>query len=444
MRTWVGSLLARRWLEKPILYLLRVWFFPVSRLWAAARSANGDVDKFFAAVPMPVLESKRANIKHLLDNFEAKRAQILKTEHAWREMFFNQRPFPESELHQLERLRLAHRNEYNKTRRSFAHLRKNVTSSVRDCFLNPQQVIDIYGKQNDNQALFGVPDMLPEIEVSQSIIKRHSKNHWLRFASPSARMNDKVYARVLEPIGVSNPPTLIFGHGIGVEFDHWRNTVDFLKYLPQMGIRVIRPEAPWHGRRVPDGFYGGEYFLSTTPLSGFDFFSAQHREWAVLIDWARRTSDGPLAIGGSSLGAQSAQMTSIRANLWPSEYQPDVLFLMTHCAHLWEVALDGDLADIWNLHQPLKELGWNRKATEQLMQRLDPQGEPCMQAEHIISVLGADDGVTPYRSGRRLQKLWELPPENCFSWPCGHFEVPLRIVRDQQPLIRLREILAAC
>ena len=103
-----------------------------------------------------------------------------------------------------------------------------------------------------------------------------------------------MYARVLEPIGVTNPPTLLFGHGIGVEYDHWRNTVDFLKYLPQLGIRVIRPEAAWHGRRVPDGFYGGEYFLSTTPLSGFDFFAAQLKNgqscWIGAIHQQRSSS----------------------------------------------------------------------------------------------------------------------------------------------------------
>ncbi len=75
------------------------------------------------------------------------------------------------------------------------------------------------------------------------------------------------------------------------------------------------------------------------------------------------------------------------------------------------------------------------------MQRIDPEGDPCMPAKRIVSVLGRNDGVTPYRSGRRLQELWELPTENCFEWPCGHFEVPLRMVRQQQPLIRLQEIL---
>ena len=385
MRSPIGNLFARSWLEKPILYLLGTWFFPLSRLWAAARAANGSVDNFFAAVPMEPVEHKRAQIQKLLDNFQIKREQILTTEQKWREAFFSEQQLSPNQLLHAEQLRLIHRNEYNKTRRQFGWLRKYVKSSVADRFATPNEVEAIYGgEQAMPRNLFAVPKSMPNVQVSQSISKRHSRDYWLRFPSPSARMGDNVYARVLEPIGVANPPTLLFGHGIGVEFDHWRNTVDFLEYLPQLGIRVIRPEAAWHGRRVPDGFYGGEYFLSTTPLSGFDFFSAQLQEWTVLLDWARSTSSGALAIGGSSLGAQTAQMASMAANFWPQRLQPDALFLMTHCAHLWEVALDGNLADIWNLHHPMKELGWNRRTTEQLMQKLDPMSDPCMPPDRII------------------------------------------------------------
>ena len=77
----MGGWLARGWMEKPILYLLQYWFFPLSRLWAAARQANGDVDRYFAAVPMQPVESKRAEIQELLTVFEEKRSQMV--EDAW-------------------------------------------------------------------------------------------------------------------------------------------------------------------------------------------------------------------------------------------------------------------------------------------------------------------------------------------------------------------------
>ena len=437
----LGGLVARGWLEKPILYLLQYWFFPISRLWAAARKANGSVDEFFLAVPMEPIEQEREKIQKLLDQFEIKRKQIAATEVQWRVKFFSADDCTEQDLVDAEEKRLAHRNQYNATRKTFRSLRKYVRSSVYNCFASPEQAVQLYSDDKKaDQDLFARLKSMPAVSVSRSIEKRFSNDYWLSFDSPSSRLNDTVYARVLEPKGVVNPPTLIFGHGICTEFDHWRNLLDIVKYLPQLGIRVIRPEAPWHGRRVPDGFYGGEYFLSSTPLGAFDFFTAQHQEWTVLMHWARQTSSGPLAIGGSSLGAQAAQMTAIRANDWPAHEQPDALFLMTHCSHIWEVALDGDLADIWNLHDPLKTLGWNRKTTEQWMQRLDPIGDPCMPAERVISVLGRDDGVTPYHSGRRLQKRWDLPKQNCFVWPCGHFEVPIRMLSQRQPLTRLVEV----
>ena len=62
-----------------------------------------------------------------------------------------------------------------------------------------------------------------------------------------------------------------------------------------MGIRVVRPEAPWHGRRVPDGLYGGEKFIATAPQGAPDLFTSAALEWSVLIDWFRRTTDAPIA-----------------------------------------------------------------------------------------------------------------------------------------------------
>lgn len=442
MNSFIGELVARSWLERPILWMLEHWFFPVSRLWAAARSAGSDVPEFFKAVPMSSSGIETGRIKTHLRRFGDKRQQILTTEHQWQQTFFSESEIGSQALTQLESDRRSHRDQYNATRRGFFHLRKRVTMSVRENFAWPEELEAVYGLDEAGfEALFSPPVEMPEIILSHAIPTRYGRDFWLRFDSPSRRTNDVVYARVLEPAGVENPPTLIFGHGIGVEFDHWRNLVDIVPFFTQLGIRVIRPEGPWHGRRVPDGYYGGEYFLSRSPIGAFDFFSSQHQEWAVLIDWARRTSSGPLILGGSSLGAMSAQMTSIRANHWPSRYQPDAMFLMTHCSHVWEVALDGSLADIWGLHDPLKAHGWDRHLLETWLHRLDPTGRPCVPGERIVSVLGRKDSVTPFASGKRQQALWNLPPENCFNWPCGHFTVPLRMSRHHEPMLLLKQIL---
>lgn len=70
MRSWVGNLIARPWLDKLILLGLKHVFFPLSRMWAAARQAHGEVDAFYQAVPLddvPVNQSKTS--KALIECF---------------------------------------------------------------------------------------------------------------------------------------------------------------------------------------------------------------------------------------------------------------------------------------------------------------------------------------------------------------------------------------
>ena len=134
---------------------------------------------------MQPVEHKRDQIQKLLDNFQLKREQILVTEKNWRDAFFNEQQLSPDELLRAEQLRLIHRNEYNKTRRQFSSLRKFVESSVADRFATPAEVEAIYGGEQGNpQNLFAVPESMPVVETSQSIIKRHSNDYWLRFQKP--------------------------------------------------------------------------------------------------------------------------------------------------------------------------------------------------------------------------------------------------------------------
>ena len=47
------------------------------------------------------------------------------------------------------------------------------------------------------------------------------------------------------------------------------------------------------------------------PLGFIALFQAWVAEVAALIAWARQTSDGPVAVGGVSLGALAAQMVAM-------------------------------------------------------------------------------------------------------------------------------------
>ncbi len=443
IRSPAGRLIARPWLDKLVLYLLKNWYFPLSRLWAAARAAEGDVDRFIQQVPLePPSQSQRKRIAAALRQFERSRLKAFSIEQLWQFYFFGEQAVAEERLPIVEEMRLDFRSDYNLTRKKFIALRKLVKTSVSMQPPTPTDVAGLLGGRGEKLAdYFTLPGQFSRVEVSRAIATGHGRDYWLRFDSPSPKMGDTVYARVHEPAGVSNPPTLIFGHGMCVEFDHYRQLLDEVTQLTNMGIRVIRPEAPWHGRRVLPGHYGGEQLLSKTPLSMFDFVAAQHQEWASIINWCRDNSSGAVAIGGSSLGAQSAKAIAMHATGWPDRLQPDALLLITHSQHLYEAALEGVLSDIWNLGDAMRSAGWHQDSEKVWLQRIDPPQAACVSGEHIVSVLGTQDTVTPYKSAIRQMDAWQVPPENRFSYRRGHFSVPLGMLNDKAPLLRFAGII---
>jgi pimeloyl-ACP methyl ester carboxylesterase len=285
------------------------------------------------------------------------------------------------------------------------------------------------------------PAVTPEITQSRTLPGKLETESWLRFRSPSARVGDDVYARVHEPRGVADPPTVIFGHGICVEFDHWRGLVDETQTLVAAGCRVIRPEAPWHGRRVPPGYYGGERIIATFPMGILDAMTSAVSEWAVLAHWARRTSRGPLGFAGSSLGALTSQLAASAAHDWPEPLRPDALLLITHSGDLGEVVLKGTLADMWSNADAAKRLGWTEPLARELLGHLEPTRAPVVPGRRIVSVLGRNDKVLPFVSGKHLVEQWCLPEENVFIWNRGHFSVPMTLIHNKQPVERFVAVL---
>jgi hypothetical protein len=443
MHSHAGSLIARPWLDRSVAYLLETWFFPLSRLWAAARAAAGDVDAFIRHVPLSEPSpSQRRKISRALNQFERCRLKAYSTEHLWNDYFFGDEPVEDIRLPIVEEMRLDFRTRYNLTRRAFRPLRKLVLTSVYMDPPSPDDVMARFGRNGESvEALFALPTSLPDIEVSRPLPTDDGVDRWIRFESPSKPLGDVAYARVHEPAGVKNPPTLIFGHGICVEFDHYHHLIDEVSELTRNGIRVIRPEAPWHGRRVLPGHYGGEQLLSRLPNSMFDFVAAQHQEWATIINWARDTSDGPVAIGGSSLGAQTAKAIAVRACGWPEHLRPDALLAITHSQHMYEAALHGSLSDIWNLGTVMRDRGWHRDTELQWLEKLDPLGKPCMTGERIVSVIGDRDTVTPTTLVNEQLDFWGVPAANRFHVDRGHFTVPLGLIHDNTPLMAFVDIL---
>ena len=99
MKSPLGKLIARPWLDRVIAYFLQYWFFPLSRLWAAARAASGDVDTFILQVPLKAPSAKqREKIQRALNHFERCRLKAFSTEALWDDYFFGNQDVPENRL----------------------------------------------------------------------------------------------------------------------------------------------------------------------------------------------------------------------------------------------------------------------------------------------------------------------------------------------------------
>jgi pimeloyl-ACP methyl ester carboxylesterase len=446
LRSPAATLIARPWLDSLALSMGRRYFFPLSRLWAMARAAEGNLEHFLTDLPSEKLKSRHLHkLTAALDFFEHSRLKAYMTEQLWQDYLFGSGEVQLERLLIAEEMRLDTRTAYNMTRRSFSPFRHLLQTSVKMTPTTPAQVVERFGENGEHlEELFQLPESFPVVECSRRLPVPRGSDYWVRFPSPSNAMADMVYARVHEPAGVTNPPTLIFGHGMCVEFDHYHNLVDEVADLVELGIRVVRPEAPWHGRRVLPGHYGGEQLLSTAPMGMFDYVAAQHKEWAVLIDWCRQTSSGPVAVGGVSLGAQTAKLIAMRANDWPERLRPDAVLAVIHCSHIAEAVLDGDLSDIWNFSGALREAGWSRELARRWLVRLDPMRQPCVPADRVVSVIGSHDTVTRQEWADHQLDYWQVPQGNRFVYRRGHFSVPVGMIRDTQPLLHFREVLARC
>lgn len=443
-RRAAGMLLAWPWFDGAGLFALKRWFFPLSRLWAAARAANGDPEAFYDAVPLQRRLEHHAELTNALARFEEARAAVNAIEAEWQRVFFATSGESEHYLSAVEAARRDLRHAYNATRRHFRFLLSTAVPRTKFAIETPASVAALYGAAIDDRLkLFAAPATSPAISVSASIPSATGRDYWLKFASPSPRVGDTVVARVHEPPGVTDPPTVIYGHGICVEFDHWRGLVDEAHELARSGYRVIRPEAPWHGRRVTPGSFGGERIIAAFPSGIIDALSAAVQEWAVLARWARETSKGPIVFAGSSLGALTSQLAATHALNWPEDIRPEALLLVTHTGRLGDAVTGGALSNLWADPKEIERAGWTLDAAHRYLSLLDPAETTAVPSGRIVSVLGKRDVILPYAGGTDLVERWKLPQENRFEFDRGHFSVPMTLVRDDRPLKRFAEIVAA-
>lgn len=438
LRGPLGRFILRPWFDALALYLVTRGLMPVSRGWAAAVEADGSEEAYAAAMGWtrrtPAWDRRAvAAVKRAKDAY-------LAADVAWTDALFgaDDPGLDACTRLEIERQHASHR--FMATRGRFMH-RWGRGSGMRWDVRSEREVMHRHGHRLKGRiAAYPAPD-IPPVETSHRARGAYGPEYWLRFPTPSAGMGDTAWTHVYEPDGVADPPTLIFLHGVCMEPEMWKMMVDPVTEIVQQGVRVVRPEGPWHGRRMLPGFYGGEPAISRGPMGFLDLFEAWVSEVAVLMDWARGLGSGPVAIGGLSLGALTAQRAATAAVYWAEQLKPDAMILMVTSGDIMATAYHGAIPTAVDLPRRLTKAGWSDRNLLGWLSLLQPIGESAVPPEKTVMLLGKADTVTPFAGGQELAETWRVPPDNLFIHRGGHFSAPLSQYYDRTPLERLLSLL---
>ena len=431
-----GRVVARPWFDSFAFGAITYGLLPLSRAWAAAAEARGSVESFLGALsgrtlPLPLVRGAVAGIDRRQRVYEAAKTR-------WQDLAFAPEAVKTETLSaaEAERRRAAHR--FMAGRALFLPV-IGALPRVRLDIAPHAAVEERHGARLASpEAAFPTPASA-EVAVSQAAEGPKGPMRWLRFRSPV--LGDTAWARIDGPAGRSDAPTVISLHGITIEAEMWRGLLDPMSYCLGPRVRVVHPEAPWHGRRRIDGWYGGEPFLGRGPMGLITGFEAALSEIAAMIAWARRQGDGPVILAGVSLGAITAQLYATAARAWPAELVPDGLYLLAVSGDIQEVALDGCLARALDLRASLEAASWDEERIAPWLPLIQPEGPPALDPDRIVMLLGEEDCVMPIAGGHALARAWRLPEENLFQRRQGHFSVALGMMFDPAPWRRLFERL---
>lgn len=441
LRTGIAAdLVLRPWFDALALPSIARWLFPLSRAWAAATRAGTDVERFSAEIAAEALSGRL--VEMALGRVAARQRIFESATAAWIEAFFAAVPPSPARLVAAERRRETAAHGWMATRSAFLplHVRRRFPA-IRWELTREDAVERRHGARLAQPREAFAPASEAPVTMTHSVAAAAGRVRWLRFPTSVAGLPDTAWARVIEPDGLHDPATIIFLHGICVESEFWRADGGRIDSLVQAGIRVIRPEGPWHGRRREAGWFGGEPIMGRGPLGLIDAFEAWVGELARLIAWARSTSRGPVAIGGISLGALTSQIAAVAAAQWPASLQPDALFLVGTTGSVIDATVVGSLPRALGVFPRLAGLSWTQAALQRWSPLVEPQGRPVMPPANIVMVIGTSDDVTPTDGGLALAKRWGIPADNLFLRDQGHFSVGLGLERAAAPLARLGEIL---
>ena len=218
---------------------------------------------------------------------------------------------------------------------------------------------------------------------------------------------------------------------------------DLSDALVERGFCVVRPEAPWHGRRRKAGYFGGEPVFARGLLGFLELFESWVLETALWIRWARGTISDRVSLGGVSLGALTCQIVASVCHHWPEEMHPDAALLITTTGDLAEGALEGSLLALLDVRNQLEQAEWTMSDMEHWRPLVEPAERPALEPDRIVMTLGDTDTVLPYDGGSELARRWKIPSDNLFVSPQGHFSTALGLYRNSGPIDRAAEVFSA-
>lgn len=431
-----GKLILRPWFDTLALGFVARWFCPLSRAWAAASTSNGSVEEFSDALAVQGLNLAR--YAGALRKISQSHYEFQKICDDWESRFFDEEnPSPDELVDQHIAMSKGERRQLA-MRRHFLSLRPHLSPLKWD-ISTPDQVM-VSQASRSIETPFPSPEDT-EIFQSATVPGEWGDEFHLKMGAPAGDPTDWARAHVFMPADGKVRGTFIFLHGVGLEPVMWDALAYPAKALTRQGIRVVLPTGPWHGRRTPEGLFGGEDILRRGPLGFVEGFHSWVTECALWIRWARSSADAAVGLGGVSLGALTAQLAASAANEWLNTDQPDALILLTTTNDMTAIAFDSSMVEQLRLKSEIRKHGWTAETLKPLLPFLQPGEEPAMSPENVVMLLGSADRVTPFPGGVALAQCWNVPASNLFIRKQGHFSGALGLSHDAAPLQRFADLL---
>lgn len=439
LESWPSRFFMRSWFDWMAIRFVIQCYFPLSRAWAAGLAAEGSVDLFRSTVG--VAGDNLRNIEKILETLAREQRRYLTADAVWRDRFFGAGDISGEILAGIEADRFGASRDLMALRRMFLSIRK-LLPQVRWELASPADVQRAHGLRLQVETVaYPAPASVP-VEKSHAVQGAKGEEFWIRMPSPMRSTDDWAWARVFMPQERPVRGVVVSLHGVIMEPEMWP-LADLSDGLIDRGFCVIRPEAPWHGRRRLQGYFGGEPVFARGILGFIELFEAWVMETALWIRWARETVSQRVAIAGVSLGALTSQIVASVCHRWPIEMRPDGALLITTTGDMMDGALEGSLAKLLGITDHLAEAGWDHAEMDRWRPLVEPGDSPSFDPDRIVMALGDADTVTPFDGGMALSRQWKIPSENLFVGHQGHFSTALGLYRNTAPVDRAAEIFVS-